>query len=261
MRGTATIEVTARNDTGTARQEFIVTVVTDPVEGKVAGAYGRSPGPEPARERDDGGPESLRCGGRDKDAGCRSTASARIGRTLPPRGRGRTRQRGRRLLPAQRSTQPGRRASEASAQPAGAGRLGGREDGFADRRRFMLALDAAPGEEHEDGTPRTRIRWTLWGAGDLQSFAVEPHREAELRGPPASRAFRGGCGRLALACGRRGDQERGAGGLAIRRRGDRRGDAAGDVDECATVLAVDAAARHRDMGTCGGWARGCGTVA
>ena len=44
--GAATIEVTARNETGTARQEFVVTVVTDPVEEAVlehaVAALGRS---------------------------------------------------------------------------------------------------------------------------------------------------------------------------------------------------------------------------
>lgn len=179
--GTATIEVTARNETGTARQEFIVTVVTDPVEEAVlehtVAALGRSLlasvtmavrsrfDAAGATGTQDAGPQlPIGSGALDRPGGG-------VGEPTGPATAG-----GAALRPTAAT------GVRSIGPPAGAGRLGGMNDGLVGGRSFMLALDAAPGAEHRDGTPGTRVRWTLWGAGDLQSFAAEPHRETGYEG-------------------------------------------------------------------------------
>ena len=182
VEGTATIEVTAQNVFSTASQSFAVTVVTDPAEAHVLestlAAFGRSVLASvttsiEGRFAAGRGTTTISLAGRQLPVGpqaaghgvgtgvARQQVSVLGGATGAPSGTARSAQ------------------GHTAAFPGGAqlGRLS--RDALLRGSHFMLALDTAQSAD-EDGDAGTR--WTVWGAGDLQSFAGEPGRETSYDG-------------------------------------------------------------------------------
>ena len=182
VEGTATIEVTARNRLGTASQSFVVTVVTDPAEVHVLestlAAFGRSVLASVTTSIE----------GRFA-AGRGATTISLAGRHLPvgPQAAGHAVGTGVALQPVSaRGGAMGAPSSTArSAQDHTAAFVGGGQAGRLTRdallggSHFMLALDTAQSADAE-GDPDAR--WTVWGTGDLQSFAGELGNETSYDG-------------------------------------------------------------------------------
>ncbi len=176
VEGTATIEVTARNATEMATQAFMVTVVTDAAEVRVLentlAAFGRSllasvtMTIEGRFEAAPGG-MAIAVAGHQLPVGTvaaeQHTGIGATGRSIPvPVGA---------VADAVRG--------QAGAFPGGPspGRLSG--DDLLRGSHFTLALGAAQPEGAEGGGG---ARWTVWGNGDLQSFAGEPENGAGYDG-------------------------------------------------------------------------------
>ena len=151
--GTATVEVTARNATETAIQSFVVTVVTDPAEVRVLehtlAAFGRSLLAS----------VTMTVEGRFAAAPGATTITV-AGRRLPV----------------------GTGAAGSWVGPGGGrgGRLTG--DDLLGGSHFLLALDAGQPDGAASEAGGARVRWTVWGSGDLQSFDGEPERGASYDG-------------------------------------------------------------------------------
>ena len=151
--GTATVEVTARNATETAMQAFVVTVVTDPAEVRVLehtlAAFGRSLLAS----------VTMTVEGRFAAAPGATTITV-AGRRLPV----------------------GTGAAGQWVGPGGGrgGRLTG--DDLLRGSHFLLALDAGQPDGAANEAGGARVRWTVWGSGDLQSFDGEPERGASYDG-------------------------------------------------------------------------------
>ena len=182
VEGTATIEVTARNRLGTASQSFVVTVVTDPAEVHVLestlAAFGRSVLASVTTSIE----------GRFA-AGRGATTISLAGRHLPvgPQAAGHAVGTGVALQPVSaRGGAMGAPSSTArSAQDHTAAFVGGGQAGrltgdtLLGGSHFTLALDTAQSADAE-GDPDAR--WTVWGTGDLQSFAGELGNETSYDG-------------------------------------------------------------------------------
>lgn len=171
--GAATIEVTARNPNETATQAFAVSVVTDPAEVRVLkdtlAAFGRSllsSVTMTIEGRFDAAPghTAVAIAGRQLPFGASPGRSvgfgAAPGSVPPPTG-----------AVADSPLAAARAAREGVGAYPGA-RFAGRlaADDLLHGSHFMLAL----GAEQPDAAEDTGLRWTVWGAGDLQSFAGEP---------------------------------------------------------------------------------------
>ena len=158
--GTATIEATARARTEMAIQAFVVTVVTDPAEVRVLestlAAFGRSVLAS----------VTMTIEGRFEAAPGQTTLTM-AGLQLPV---------GTSTVPA--SLAAARAAPMPGARPAG--RLTG--DDLLRGSHFLLALDGGQPDGTEDDAESAGARWTVWGTGDLQSFAGEPESDASYAG-------------------------------------------------------------------------------
>ena len=153
VEGTATVSVIARNATETAIQSFVVTVVTDPAEVRVLehtlAAFGRSLLAS----------VTMTVEGRFAAAPGATTITV-AGRRLPV-------------------------GTGAGGQWVGhGGGRGGRltGDDLLRGSHFLLALDAGQADGAADEAGGAGARWTVWGTGDLQSFAGELERGASYDG-------------------------------------------------------------------------------
>ena len=171
--GETAIEVTARNVAGTASQSFVVRVITDPAEARaleaLLAAFGRSilasvTTAVKGRFEATPGVSALSVAGRRLPVGTGAAEQPSAVVTAPwsfPVSAGPT------------PDAPLHAARTARTLPAlipggvRSGRVAG--DDLLRGSHFMLALD--PAEPTED---TARVRWTVWGGGDLQSFAGEP---------------------------------------------------------------------------------------
>ena len=172
--GTAMVEATASDEFGTASVQFLVTAATDPAEVEALettlAALGRSLLSSvtmtlEGRFAEASGPPSVTMAGRrvlseGTAAAERTHLGAAPGPMPVPAGAG-----------ADAPLQAARQARVHAAVAGGlqSGRLTG--DSLLRGSRFALAVDR-PQSEDEAGGGGTR--WTVWGSGDLQSFAGEP---------------------------------------------------------------------------------------
>lgn len=179
--GTATIEVTARNPNEMATQAFAVSVVTDPAEVRVLkdtlAAFGRSllsSVTMTIEGRFEATPQrtAVAMAGRQLPLGASAGRSVGFGATPgsvpPPTG-----------SVADSPLAAARAARAAPGAYPGArstGRLAA--DDLLRGSHFMLALGAAQPDAAADRGPR----WTVWGAGDLQTFAGEPENGTSYDG-------------------------------------------------------------------------------
>lgn len=172
--GTATIETTARDEFGTASVQFLVTAMTDPAEAEALestlAAMGRSLLSSVTMTLEgrfaaaSGAPSVAVAGRRVPSAADAEVVRAQLGgapRPMPvPAG-----------AVADAPLQAARQARVHAAVAGGlqSGRLTG--ESLLRGSRFVLAVDRPQAEDEAaaDGTS-----WTVWGSGDLQSFAGEP---------------------------------------------------------------------------------------
>ena len=175
VEGTATIEVIARNATDMATFAFEVMVVTDPAEVRVLqhtlAAFGRNllasvTGAVEGRFEAAPRHTHLTIAGqqlpvRTSPVGVSDGTGAAFGADAALRAP---------RMPA--VTFPGKRS---------AGRLRG--DNLLRGSHFLLALDGERADDDASGTGRPPgAQWTVWGAGDVQSFSGEPEDDASYDG-------------------------------------------------------------------------------
>ena len=184
VEGITTVEVTARNANEMAEQSFSVMVVTDPAEVRVLkstlAALGRSllasvTTTVEGRFNAAPGRTALEVAGHRLPLGTVATelgaTAATIGQPLRP--------------PAGAYADSPLMAARAARAGAGAFRTGRSPrdltgDELLRASRFLLALDAA--ERAGAAAGELGTRWTVWGAGDLQTFAGEPESGASYDG-------------------------------------------------------------------------------
>ena len=224
--GTATIEATARGESGTASLQFLVTAVTDPVEVEALestlAAMGRSM------------LSSVTGALQGRFAEASKSSTVRVAGHRVPFGADAEAVRAQWGGVAADTAAAARPVSMHSAVAGGlpSGRLTG--ESWLHSSRFTLVVDT-PQAGDEAGDRGTR--WTVWGSGGLAVVYGRARQRHRLRREPARGSRRCRRGRRTLACGGvrlpRGWESR----LSVRD-DERRGEPAGDADERTAVFSV-----------------------